>query len=429
MRKWEEPVERYLKTISTESRDNSTVKAGEATQDKKSKDSPLVLENHSYIPNSELFTTALDFTANSKNPKLYADTRTERSKGRREISFEKSEAAGQVRLRTQVLGKSIKDDPKATYEVILPTANLDAVQRLRPQAIKTLLFLVGEIIDQGAYSINQAELLKNNVAFTAGDLVKAGYYTTPQGARKYLEETLKALQGFILRAEISISSGKSKQLRSYPTLQPFEDLTVAKNGRQIDYIITLGGSDKPDLWRIFFEYFTIFPTYAKSLGEKSILIMLAIYSHARMNRKKEGANYYVNISVGHLAEKAGLPGIEGNTSIKKTIIDPLTDAIEEIKQACSADAKNKGQDSELELELTLKGGGDPNKVEARVLYERGEYKITFKGEGARYFDSLTKKETKAIETAKSRAERQIDIATAAEAKERTRLSAKRKEKV
>lgn len=250
------------------------------------------------------------------------------------------------------------------------------------------------LIKANEQAIHNGELTRNYVSFPLQELVRIGFYKTPQSARKGFKSGMDTLTSLKVKGKLQKGKKKSTTIEALEVL--FTGARITK-GQCIIYF-----NDRIS-WNFLAQYFTIIPVYYFELSNRASDLLYYIFYLARQHTKDIQERGYFTISFRSLQARLNLPSEIGNTNPYRTIKQPIEEAIEEIETAHS------GYYNSTELAL-LPVYDDLAPISD--FLDTGYLKVTLSGDFSRTFIELSKKQTKQIAAAEKRKNAIIDQAKA-----------------
>ncbi len=160
-------------------------------------------------------------------------------------------------------------------------------------------------------------------------------------------------------------------------------------------------------YEALFQYYTPMPIEGLGLDKKSggrgkaYDLFCSIFHHARQNHNKirTGGGYTLRLKT--VLRDLGLPEVEGNKDLRRTILDPIEKAIVEIEDTVKGICDKKGIKPYLQITPT----GFNYEDTPKTIIETGKLEIAFFGEWLDYYKQLAKNQEREIAEMRALAER------------------------
>ena len=276
-------------------------------------------------------------------------------------------------------------------QVTIELSDIDKIAGSNKTAKK--MFVLA-LIKANEQAIHNGELTRNYVSFPLQELVRIGFYKTPQSARKGFKSGMDTLTSLKIKGKLQKSKKKSTTIEALEVL--FTGARIVK-GQCIIYF-----NDRIS-WNFLAQYFTILPVYYFELSNRASDLLYYIFYLARQHTKDIQERGYFTISFRSLQARLNLPSEVGNTNPYRTIKQPIEEAIEEIETAHSDYYNN--------TELALLPVYDDLAPISDFL-DTGYLRVTLSGDFSRTFIELSQNQAKQISTAEKRKNAIIDQAKA-----------------
>jgi len=208
--------------------------------------------------------------------------------------------------------------------------NASSSEKLLNSAKKILLFLLVKINQQCQHKgIRQ----RDEITFPLQELVDCGLYASVKSARKGVLATKKVLSSIQIMGSDKVGGehGKKEVVISAP-LCPFTDFSISSNLCSVTVNPTM------DIG-FFCQAYAIVPKEVFALTNRGFTLLWYLCFLARQNleeAKKKGCFFVRTRTIQTLLS---LPEEEGNRDAKRTIKQPVEDAIREIMEATNGTVK------------------------------------------------------------------------------------------
>lgn len=223
------------------------------------------------------------------------------------------------------------------------------------------------------------------IGFPLSELVKNGMYSNIESARKGIKDSIERImiltfKGTTMRGKRIIEEQGGKLIYHYSIKNSYVTLSFNQNFN-VEFIA---------------QYFTIFPRYAFSLGNKAFSLLEYICYLARQHVKDITDKGSFNIGLKSIQDYLCLPSETETRKHKQFIIDPIENSIEEIENT------NNNSD------FTITPIYDPNYKSIKEWLS-GYIKVEFKGEYSKTFEQIAKKTEKKLELLEKRKEKALTM--------------------
>lgn len=275
------------------------------------------------------------------------------------------------------------------------TIELSDIEKIAGSNKTAKKMFVLALIKANEQAIHNGQLTRDYVSFPVNELIRIGFYKTPQSAKTGFRNGMKTLTS--IKVEGKEYKSKKRVIASEGLRVLFTGYDILKGGQCIIYF-------NPHInWGLLTQYFTILPVYYFELSNRASDLLYYIFYLARQHTKEIQERGYFTINFRSLQAKLNLPSEVGNREPAKTIKQPIEEAIEEIETAHSGYYNN--------TELALLPVYDDLAPISDFL-DTGYLKVTLSGDFSRTFIELSKKQTKQIAAAEKRKNAIIDQAKA-----------------
>lgn len=273
------------------------------------------------------------------------------------------------------------------------TIELSDIEKIAGSNKTAKKMFVLALIKANEQAIHNGELTRDYVSFPVNELIRMGFYKTPQSAKIGFRNGMQTLTS--IKVEGKEYKSKKKTIVSEGLRVLFTGYDILRGGQCVIYF-------NPHInWNLITQYFTILPRYYFELSNRASDLLYYIFYLARQHTKDIQERGYFTISFRSLQAKLNLPSEVGNREPAKTIKQPIEEAIEEIEIAHSGYYNN--------TELALLPVYDDLAPISDFL-DTGYLKVTLSGNFSKTFIELSNKQTKQIATAEKRKNAIVDKA-------------------
>ena len=212
---------------------------------------------------------------------------------------------------------------------------------------KMLLFLLAKMNQQCQ---NNGTRLRDDITFSLQELVDCGLYASVMSARKGFLATQKVLSAIRVMGydKVGGEKGKKEVIISSP-LCPFTDFGISHN------LCSVTVNPAMDI-AFFCQSYAIVPKEIFGLSNRGFTLLWYLCFLARQNIKKLVADGYFTLNIRTIQALLSLPEEEGNKDVKRTIKQPVEDAVQEIMEATNGTMESEIVKQETAIKEYLKQG-------------------------------------------------------------------------
>lgn len=279
--------------------------------------------------------------------------------------------------------------------VTIELADIDKLTGSNKPAKK--LFVLS-LIKANEQAIHGGQLTRDYITFPLQELVDIGFYKSLRSARTGFNSGMDAL------TSLKVKGYAQKSKRRGDKGIAVDSLEVLFTGAKIENNQCFVRFNYAIDWGFIVQYFTILPKYYFALPNRASDLLYYIFYLARQRTKDIEERGYFTIGFRAIQSRLQLPSEICNTDPKRTIKQPIEDAIEQIEDAHSATYQN--------MEFGLLPVCDETAPIAEYL-DNGYLQVSLKGAFAGSFIEISKDAAKQIEAARKKASRISERAIAA----------------
>lgn len=261
--------------------------------------------------------------------------------------------------------------------VTLELADVDKLVGSNVAAKKMFVFALIKLNDQ---AVSNGTLKRNYVQFPLQELIDIDYYSCQQSARAGFKNATDILTS--LKVKGTLKKGKKRTVEQ----SAIEVLFTGANCKNGTCTIFLNERIN---WAFVAAFYTVLPKFYFSLSNRASDLLYYIFYRARQELKNIENRGYFAISLRAVQERLNLPSEVGNKDPKRTIKDPIEEAVTAIEAA----SRGKW------LRITpFYNDKDP----IADYLSNGYLKIELQGDYARIFAELSQGKNKQIQEAGKR---------------------------
>ena len=225
--------------------------------------------------------------------------------------------------------------------------NATSSQSVLNSTKKMLLFLLVKMNQQCQH---KGTRLRDDISFHLQELVDCGLYASIKSARKGFlakKEVLSAIQ-IMGYDKVDGEDGKKTVGISSPQC-PFTDFGISHN------LCSVTVNPSMDI-AFFCQAYAIVPKGIFGLSNRAFTLLWYLCFLARQNIRKLVADGYFTLNIRTIQALLSLPDEEGNKDVKRTIKQPVEDAVQEIMEATNGTMESEIVKQETAIKEYLKQG-------------------------------------------------------------------------
>ena len=225
--------------------------------------------------------------------------------------------------------------------------NATSSQSVLNSAKKMLLFLLVKMNQQCQHKgIRQ----RNEITFPLQELVDCGLYASIKSARKGFLAAAKVLSAIQVMGYDKVDGEDGKKTVGVSSPQcPFTDFSVSRN------LCSVTVNPAMDI-AFFCHSYAIIPKEVFGLSNRGFTLVWYLCFLARQNIKKLVADGYFTLNIRTIQALLALPEEERNKDVKRTIKQPVEDAVQEIMEATNGTMEIELVKQETAIKEYLKQG-------------------------------------------------------------------------